>query len=75
MKYAVDMPHSSAERLTQNVQAVLTKWKKVLTSYLNDMDEQIEVILKFEEMCLESAKEYAPLFTQLCLSFTGQSGY
>ncbi|CAJ2674542.1 unnamed protein product [Trifolium pratense] len=65
MKYAVDMPHSSAERLTQNVQAVLAKWKKVLTSYLNDMDEQIEVILKFEEMCLESAKEYAPLFAQI----------
>ncbi|KAK2451412.1 translation initiation factor eIF-2B subunit epsilon [Trifolium repens] len=65
MKYAVDMPHSSAEILTKNVQAVLTKWKKVLKSYLNDMDEQIEVILKFEEMCLESAKEYAPLFTKI----------
>jgi len=32
---------------------------------------QIEVILKFEEMCLESAKEFAPLFTKVCLSFTG----
>lgn len=28
---------------------------------------QIEVILKFEEMCLESAKEFAPLFTKVCL--------
>ncbi|CAK8533108.1 unnamed protein product [Lathyrus sativus] len=65
MKYAVDMPHSSADSLIQNVNAILTKWKNVLKSYLNDMDEQIEVILKFEEMCLESAKEFAPLFTKI----------
>ncbi|XP_058734827.1 uncharacterized protein LOC131606674 [Vicia villosa] len=26
---------------------------------------QIEVILKFEEMCLESANEFAPLFTKI----------
>ncbi|CAI8593997.1 unnamed protein product [Vicia faba] len=65
MKYAVEMPHSSADSLIQNVNAILTKWKKVLKSYLNDMDEQIEVILKFEEMCLESAKEFAPLFTKI----------
>ena len=30
---------------------------------------QIEVILKFEEMCLESAKEFASLFTKVWLSF------
>lgn len=65
MKYAVDLPHSSADGLVQNVHVVLTKWKKVLASYLNDTDEQIEVILKFEEMCLESAKEFAPLFTKI----------
>ena len=28
---------------------------------------QIEVILKFEEMCLESAKEFSALFAQVCL--------
>lgn len=65
MKYAVDLPHSSADGLVQNVHVVLTKWKKVLASYLNDTDEQIEVILKFEEICLESAKEFAPLFTKI----------
>lgn len=27
---------------------------------------QIEVILKFEEMCLESSREYSPLFVQVC---------
>ncbi|XP_061348460.1 uncharacterized protein LOC133293858 [Gastrolobium bilobum] len=65
MKYALDTPHSSADSLIQNAQVVLKKWKKVLTSYLIDLDEQIEVILKFEEMCLESAKEFAPLFTKI----------
>ncbi|KAG5087155.1 hypothetical protein JHK82_054552 [Glycine max] len=65
MKYALDTPHSSADGLLQNVQAVFTKWKKALTSYLTDIDEQIEVILKFEEMCGESAKEFAPLFTRI----------
>ena len=28
---------------------------------------QIEVILKFEEMCLESAKEFSAWFAQVCL--------
>ncbi|KAG4916907.1 hypothetical protein JHK87_054464 [Glycine soja] len=65
MKYALDTPDSSADGLLQNVQAVFTKWKKALTSYLTDIDEQIEVILKFEEMCGESAKEFAPLFTRI----------
>ncbi|KAG5056145.1 hypothetical protein JHK85_008655 [Glycine max] len=65
MKYALDTPHSSADVLLQNVQAVFTKWKKALTSYLTDIDEQIEVILKFEEICEESAKEFAPLFTRI----------
>ncbi|BAT88014.1 hypothetical protein VIGAN_05144500 [Vigna angularis var. angularis] len=65
MKYALDIPHSSSDGLLQNVQGVFTKWKKALTSYLNGNDEQIEVILKFEEMCLESAKEFATLFTTI----------
>ncbi|KAI4301870.1 hypothetical protein L6164_035108 [Bauhinia variegata] len=65
VKYALDIPHSSADSLCKNVQGVFAKWKKVLTSYLTGMDEQIEVILKFEEMCLESAKEFAPLFTTI----------
>ncbi|RYR02330.1 hypothetical protein Ahy_B06g081136 [Arachis hypogaea] len=67
MKYAVDTPHSSLDGLMQNVNDVLSKWKKALTSYLTDIDEQIEIILKFEEICLESAREFAPLFTKILL--------
>ncbi|KAI9084829.1 hypothetical protein K1719_033235 [Acacia pycnantha] len=65
MKYALEIPRSSAGSLVQNVDSILTTWRKLLTSYLADMDEQIEVILKFEEMCLESVKEYAPFFTKI----------
>lgn len=28
---------------------------------------QIEVIMKFEDMCLESAKEFSPVFEKVCL--------
>ncbi|OIW13547.1 hypothetical protein TanjilG_29288 [Lupinus angustifolius] len=65
MKYALDTPHSSADSLMQNVKDILRKWKNVLRPYLTDIDDQIEVILKFEEMCSESAKAFAPLFTSI----------
>ncbi|KAE9598104.1 hypothetical protein Lal_00003914 [Lupinus albus] len=65
MKYALDTVHSSADSLVQNVKDILRKWKNVLRPYLTDIDDQIEVILKFEEMCSESAKAFAPLFTSI----------
>ncbi|CAL0311248.1 unnamed protein product [Lupinus luteus] len=65
VKYALDTPHSSADSLLQNVKDILRKWKNVLRPYLTDIDDQIEVILKFEEMCSESAKAFAPLFTSI----------
>lgn len=65
MKLALETPHSSASELLQNATTVVTKWKKLLKYYLADIDEEIEVVLKFEEMCLESAKEFSPLFTKI----------
>ncbi|KAJ7973419.1 Translation initiation factor eIF-2B subunit epsilon [Quillaja saponaria] len=65
MKLALETPHTSVNELLKNVNSVLTKWKKILKFYLPGMDEQIEVILKFEEMCLESAQEFSPLFTKI----------
>lgn len=65
MKLALETPYNSASELLQNATNVVTKWKKLLKYYLADIDEEIEVILKFEEMCLESAKEFAPLFTKI----------
>jgi translation initiation factor eIF-2B subunit epsilon len=51
--------------LLQHICNVITRWKKLLKYYLADIDEEIEVILRFEEMCLESAKEFSPLFTKI----------
>ncbi|KAJ8572957.1 hypothetical protein K7X08_009468 [Anisodus acutangulus] len=65
MKLALDAPHDSPNELYKNVVTTVRKWKKLLKYYLPSIDEEIEVILKFEEMCLESAKEYSPLFLQV----------
>ncbi|KAK8546463.1 hypothetical protein V6N13_067685 [Hibiscus sabdariffa] len=65
MKLAVESPHHSASELHRNAADIITKWQKLLKSFLHDIDEEIEVILKFEEMCLESAKEFAALFPQV----------
>jgi len=34
-----------SDGLVQNVHVVLTKWKKVLASYLNDTDEQVRLLI------------------------------
>ncbi|KAL0005735.1 hypothetical protein SO802_013296 [Lithocarpus litseifolius] len=65
MKLALETPHSSPSELCNSTMDVITKWKKLLKSYLTDIDEQIEVIQKFEEVCLESAKEFSPLFSKI----------
>ncbi|WMV11845.1 hypothetical protein MTR67_005230 [Solanum verrucosum] len=65
MKLALDAPHDSPNELYKNVVSTVRKWKKLLKYYLPSIDEEIEVILKFEEMCLESAREYSPLFVQI----------
>ncbi|KAL0343136.1 UNVERIFIED_CONTAM: hypothetical protein Sangu_1201000 [Sesamum angustifolium] len=70
MKLALDTPHGSPGELLNNVASVIAKWKKLLKYYLPSLDEEIEVILKFEEMCLESTKEYSSIFMQFYLAAT-----
>ncbi|XP_059435713.1 uncharacterized protein LOC132168709 isoform X1 [Corylus avellana] len=65
MKLSLETPHSSPSELFNNAMNVITQWQKLLKSFLTDIDDQIEVILKFEEMCLESAMEFSPLFSQI----------
>ncbi|EPS63911.1 hypothetical protein M569_10871, partial [Genlisea aurea] len=55
----------SPSKLVKAAGDVISKWKKLLKYYLCSIDEEIEVILKFEEMCSESAKEYFSVFTQI----------
>ncbi|KAF2568689.1 hypothetical protein F2Q68_00027952 [Brassica cretica] len=65
MKLAVDSPHSSASELYKNAASIIAKWKGLLGFYVKQTDEQIEVIMKFEEMCQETARELGPLFAQI----------
>jgi len=65
MKLAIETPHSSTSELYANATHVIGTWKRLLKSYLPSADEEIEVILKFEEMCLESAKEFSSIFAKV----------
>ncbi|KAL1828028.1 hypothetical protein ACET3Z_006440 [Daucus carota] len=65
MKLALDMQHNTASELFTNVAKVLAKWKTLLKSYLLTIDEEIEVIMKFEDICMGSAREYSVLFEQI----------
>ncbi|CAH8357971.1 unnamed protein product [Eruca vesicaria subsp. sativa] len=65
MKLAVDTPHSSLRELSENASSIIAKWKGLLGNYVKHTDEQIEVIMKFEEMCQETARELSPLFAQI----------
>ncbi|KAL8090381.1 uncharacterized protein LOC141697203 [Apium graveolens] len=65
MKLALDMQHTTTSELFANVAKVMAKWKMLLKSYLLTLDEEIEVIMKFEDMCMGSGQEYAPLFEQI----------
>lgn len=65
MKLALDTPHNSANDLVKNTNDVISRWGKLLKPYLPGIDDEIEVIMKFEEICLESGREYAPLFVKI----------
>ncbi|KAL5713419.1 hypothetical protein ACHQM5_015493 [Ranunculus cassubicifolius] len=65
MQVAANTPWSKKEELYKNVGGVIKEWGGLLKHYLQSIDEEIEVIMKFEDMCLESNKEFAPLFAQV----------
>lgn len=65
MKSALVAPHSSNTELYKNTENAISKWKNLLKHYLRTIDEEIEVILKFEEMCLETVREFSPLFSTI----------
>ncbi|KAH9309173.1 hypothetical protein KI387_037084, partial [Taxus chinensis] len=65
MNLALEAPHTSPVELLRNTKSVTTKWKDMLRHYLKSEDDEIEVLLKFEEICLESGKEFAPIFSKV----------
>ncbi|KAI3825859.1 hypothetical protein L1987_07550 [Smallanthus sonchifolius] len=62
LKLALDTPHNSPANLVDNTNDVISRWGKLLKPYIQSIDDEIEVILKFEEMCLENGSEFAPVF-------------
>lgn len=65
MKLSLGMPHNSANESRQNVASVLNTWPQLLMFYTEDVDDHILILLKFEEMCLESTKELSPYFPMI----------
>ncbi|XP_050225237.1 uncharacterized protein LOC126674774 [Mercurialis annua] len=65
MKLALENPYVASAELCKNVTSILITWQKLLKFYGKEIDSQIEMILRFEEMCMESAKEFAPVFVQI----------
>ncbi|WCJ43261.1 Translation initiation factor eIF-2B subunit epsilon [Euphorbia peplus] len=65
MKLAMENAHTDIGELFKNVTDILTKWGELLKFYSKEIDDQIEVILKFEEMCLECAKKFSQIFAEI----------
>ncbi|KAI3958735.1 hypothetical protein MKX01_023411 [Papaver californicum] len=49
-------------KLFRNVVSVIATWRDLLRHYIDSIDEQIETIMKFEEICLDSGKDFARMF-------------
>lgn len=59
---ALEEPFSKDSELFAIARRLFGRWKSILTHHMTSEDDQVEVLLKFEEMCLESAKAFAPIF-------------
>lgn len=64
LNLALEAPHAGPRELFINAKNVITKWRDLLKHYLKSEDDEVEVLLKFEEICLESGKEFAPIFSK-----------
>ncbi|KAJ0966515.1 hypothetical protein J5N97_023432 [Dioscorea zingiberensis] len=65
MKSALAIPYSNNRELLENTVKEIKTWKNLLKNYLRSQDEEIEILLKFEEICLETTKEFRPLFSSI----------
>ncbi|KAI3916714.1 hypothetical protein MKW98_021753 [Papaver atlanticum] len=65
MKLALQTPYGTKAQLLKNVVSIITTWRDVLQHYIHNTDEQFESIMKFEEMCSDSARDFAPLFEHI----------
>jgi len=54
-----------SDTLLKTTAEALGKWKDLLRNYTKTVDEEMEILLKFEEMCQETTKEFSPLFSKI----------
>ncbi|KAM3254553.1 hypothetical protein ACQJBY_048199 [Aegilops geniculata] len=65
MRAALVAAQSTNDSLLKSTADALTKWKDLLRNYTKTVDEEMEILLKFEEMCQEITKEFSPLFSKI----------
>lgn len=65
MKSALVAAQSTNDTLLKTTAEALGKWKDLLRNYTKTVDEEMEILLKFEEMCQETTKEFSPLFAKI----------
>lgn len=65
MKSALVAAQSTNDTLLKTTADALGKWKDLLRNYTKTVDEEMEILLKFEEMCQETTKEFSLLFPKI----------
>ncbi|XP_011621032.1 translation initiation factor eIF-2B subunit epsilon isoform X1 [Amborella trichopoda] len=65
LKLGVESLSGTSRGLFLNAKEEIVKWKGLLKNYLQSEDDEVEVLLKFEEICLESLREYSPIFCSI----------
>uniref|UniRef100_A0A0E0GEQ0 Translation initiation factor eIF2B subunit epsilon n=1 Tax=Oryza nivara TaxID=4536 RepID=A0A0E0GEQ0_ORYNI len=65
MRSALVAAQSTNGNLLKTTAEALGKWKDLLRNYTKSVDEEMEILLKFEEMCQENTKEFSPLFSKI----------
>ncbi|CAI5461329.1 unnamed protein product [Closterium sp. Yama58-4] len=54
-----------SEELLASTRAVVTRWTSLLRRFLKGTDDEVEVLLTFEEVCNEARPEFAPIFVNV----------
>lgn len=65
MKQALIAPYSCKNELYANTVKEINKWGDLLKHYLTTIDEEFEVILKFEDICSGTTRDFSPLFSNI----------
>eukprot|EP00252_Welwitschia_mirabilis_P016124 TRINITY_DN3563_c0_g2_i1.p1 TRINITY_DN3563_c0_g2~~TRINITY_DN3563_c0_g2_i1.p1 ORF type:complete len:742 (-),score=186.19 TRINITY_DN3563_c0_g2_i1:165-2390(-) len=65
LSLALQAVHGSSRELLTHTRKALSEWKNLLRHYVKSEDDEVEILLKFEEICMETGKEFSPIFLQV----------